>query len=118
MFAETFDRRPRQVIEVAGESVGVLEIEERADELYLALIELTAACRGKGLGTDILRWLLRRAEEQNLPLRLHVLEVNRRAVAFYEREGLLIVDSETLKLLMSSEPLSFFRGAQCRLGRI
>lgn len=118
MFAEAFERRPRQVIDVAGESVGVLEIEQRPDGLYLTLIELPAACRDKNLGAHILRWLLRRAEEQNLPLRLHVLKVNRRAVAFYEREGLRIVDSEPLKLLMSSEPLSFFRGAQCRLGRI
>jgi len=33
-FADAFHRHPRQVIQVAGQDVGVVVIEERSDELY------------------------------------------------------------------------------------
>jgi len=54
MFSERSARRPRQVIELGGEHVGVLEMEDRPDELYLALLKLSPSWQGKGLGTDIL----------------------------------------------------------------
>ena len=44
MFTDRFDERPRQVIEVDGKRVGVVEVDDRPDELYLAVIEL--ACDG------------------------------------------------------------------------
>lgn len=100
--SERFDGRPRQVIEVDGESVGVLEVEERPDQLYVALIEITPAWQGRGIGGEILRWLARRAEESQRPLRLYALKANPRALAFYERHGLRIVGTEELRLLMST----------------
>lgn len=99
-FADAFDRQPRQVIQVAGQDVGVVVLEERPDELYLGLIELLPAWQGRGLGTDILRSLLRRAADAGKPLSLHVLKTNPRAAALYEREGLRVVGCEETKLLM------------------
>lgn len=103
LFADAFGRQPRQVIEVGGQAVGVLVVDEQRDELYLALIELLPAWQGSGLGTDILRYLLRRARQTQRPLTLHVLRANPRAAALYEREGLRVVDSEPVRLLMRSE---------------
>ena len=100
MFAEAFDRHPRQVIQIGGQDVGVLVVEERADELYLGLIELLPAWQNRGLGTAILRRLLQRARETHRPLSLHVLRTNARAAALYEREGLRVVDSEPDRMLM------------------
>jgi ribosomal protein S18 acetylase RimI-like enzyme len=102
MFSEAFDRQPRQVIEVDGHDIGVLVVEERPDEVYLGLIELVPSWQNRGLGTAILRRLLRRAEATRRPLSLHVLKSNPRALALYEREGLRVVDSEPTKLLMRS----------------
>lgn len=102
MFADGFERLSRQIIEVEGTAVGVLGVQERPDELYLGLVELLPAWQNRGLGTDILRWLLRRAHETHRPLSLHVLKTNPRAVALYEREGLRVVGSEPAKLLMRS----------------
>jgi GNAT superfamily N-acetyltransferase len=102
LFADGFGREARQVIEVGGQAVGVLVVEERSDELRLGLIELLPAWQGRGLGTDILRYLLRRAREMHLPLTLHVLRANPRAVALYERVGLRVVGSEPVRLLTRS----------------
>jgi hypothetical protein len=43
LFTGTFDRQPRQVIEVDGTDVGVLVVEERPDELVLVLVDLLPA---------------------------------------------------------------------------
>jgi GNAT superfamily N-acetyltransferase len=104
MFADAFDRESRQVTEVDGADVGVLGVEERPDELCLGLVELLPAWQNKGLGTDILRWLLRRAHTRGRPLSLSVLKANPRAAALYEREGLRVVDAGRVKLLMRSAP--------------
>ena len=103
MFGDAFHRHARQVIQVAGQDVGVLIVEERVDDLYLGLLELMPLWQNKGLGTDILRWLLRRAADTGRALSLHVLSVNVRAAALYEREGLRVVGSEQTRLLMRTE---------------
>ena len=102
MFCESFAHRPRQVIEVEGDRVGVIELDDRPQELYLANLELAARWQGRGLGAEILRWLLACAERAHKPLSLHVLRANPRATRFYEREGLRIVAAEPTKLLMRS----------------
>jgi GNAT superfamily N-acetyltransferase len=104
IFADMFQRQRRRVIQVAGNDVGVLIVEERHDEVFLGLLELLPAWQGKGLGTDILRWLLRQAADSGRPLRLHVLRANPRAAALYEREGLRVVGSNEVKLVMRSKP--------------
>lgn len=47
MCTDRFDERPRQVVEVDGERVGVVEVDDRPDELYLAVIELAPRCSAK-----------------------------------------------------------------------
>jgi GNAT superfamily N-acetyltransferase len=89
MFTERFAHHDRKVVEVDGHDVGVVATDERPDELFLAVIELLPAWQGKGIGTNILRYLLRRARDTGRPLGLHVLKANPRAAAlYYEREGL------------------------------
>ena len=102
MCTDRFDERPRQVIEVDGERVGVVEVDDRPDELYLAVIELSSRWQRRGLGGEILRSLIEHAERSGKPLVLHTLRVNARAQTFYEREGLRIVREEPLRFLMRS----------------
>jgi hypothetical protein len=40
LFDAALERTPRDVVEVAGEAVGVVAVEERPDELYLGMLEL------------------------------------------------------------------------------
>jgi ribosomal protein S18 acetylase RimI-like enzyme len=103
LFGAALERTPRDVVEVAGEPVGVLAVEERPDELYLAMLELLPEWRGRGLGTSILGALRERAIASGRALCLHVLPVNVRAVALYERCGLRVVASERTRLTMRVE---------------
>jgi ribosomal protein S18 acetylase RimI-like enzyme len=103
MFAEALVRTPRDVVEVAGEPVGVVAVEERRAELYLGMLELLPEWQGRGLGTSILASLRERALASGRALCLHVLPVNVRAVALYERCGLRVVASERTRLTMRAE---------------
>jgi GNAT superfamily N-acetyltransferase len=100
MLADAFGRQARRVIQVDGQDVGVLVVEERPDELFLGLLELLPAWQNKGVGTDILRWLLRQASEMGKSLSLQVLRVNAGAASLYEREGLRIIGSDEIRLWM------------------
>jgi ribosomal protein S18 acetylase RimI-like enzyme len=100
IFRDAVAREPREVIEVGGEPVGVLCVEERGDEIYLGLIELLPEWQGRGIGTAILRSLASRARETARALTLDVLPVNARAIALYEREGLTVVAREEKRLGM------------------
>ncbi len=87
IFDESFTPADQQVIEVSGEAAGVLVVAETDEELWLALIELEPRWQGAGIGTEIVRWLLRRGADSNRSVALRVLRTNTPAQALYERLG-------------------------------
>jgi ribosomal protein S18 acetylase RimI-like enzyme len=103
LFDAALERTPRDVVEVAGEAVGVVAVEERPDELYLGMLELLPQWQGRGIGTSILARLCERAAASGRALCLDVLPVNLRAIAFYERCGLRVAASERTRLTMRVE---------------
>ncbi len=100
LFAEEFERQPGQIIQVQDQDVGVLVVEERIDELYLRRLLLLPETQNRGLGTEIVRSLVKRAADTGRSLSLHVLKANPRAVALYEREGLRAVSADQIRVLM------------------
>jgi ribosomal protein S18 acetylase RimI-like enzyme len=87
IFDESFIPTDQQVIEVSGEAAGVLVVAETDEELWLTLIELEPRWQGAGIGTEIVRSLLRRGAETNRSVALRVLRTNTPAQALYERLG-------------------------------
>lgn len=100
LFDERFASRPFQVIQVEGDSIGVLQLEDRPGEVVLDLIELLPAWQGKGIGTAIIRSLL----AQGKAVSLRVLTTNPRAAALYERLGFRIMRRTPERLFMRAEP--------------
>jgi ribosomal protein S18 acetylase RimI-like enzyme len=103
-FDRKFDPAQRQVIQVDGEDAGVLAVEERNHELYLALIELLPAYQGRGIGSDLVTQLQARARAYHLPLTLHVLKTNTPARRLYLRLGFVIVAEEEARYKMAWRP--------------
>ena len=87
MFAERFRAASWQVVTVGSETAGMLSMEENADEIWLASIEIHPRFQGRGLGTAIVRSLLTRSARSGKPVTLRVLHANHRARALYERLG-------------------------------
>jgi len=77
-----------QIITAGRADIGMLDVDYRPEEIYLARIEIHPGHQGHGIGTQIISALLEEAERTGQDLVLDVLTVNRRAQALYRRRGL------------------------------
>ncbi|CAL9614549.1 MULTISPECIES: GNAT family N-acetyltransferase [Streptomyces] len=96
-----------QIITVDGTEAGMLHVEHRPTETYLARIELHPDHQGRGIGGRLIRGLLHQARRQGRDLTLDVLAVNQRAQALYRRLGLHEVNrhgENNIKIRMSTKP--------------
>jgi ribosomal protein S18 acetylase RimI-like enzyme len=82
--ADWFDPERITIIEDDdGDAIGVLEVSDQGDYLYLSRIEIRPEVQGRGVGTAVMRDLL----ERGRPIRLEVFVNNVRAHRFYQRLG-------------------------------
>ena len=88
-----FNPRRWQIITAGQAEIGMLDVDYRPGEIYLARIEIDPGHQGRGFGSRIISALLEEAERKGQDLVLDVLAVNRRARALYERLGLAEVAS-------------------------
>ena len=70
-----------------GVPAGWLTIDEDGSAVRCVDLAIRPGARGRGLGTDVLRGLQRRAAALDLPLVLSVLRTNLRARSLYDRLG-------------------------------
>ena len=66
-----------------GTAIGVLDVSDEGDHLYLGRIEILPEAQGRGIGTALIQDLVTRGRT----IRLHVFTNNVRARRFYERLG-------------------------------
>jgi ribosomal protein S18 acetylase RimI-like enzyme len=92
-------RRLRIIQDPAGERIGVLDVQDQADHIYLARIELLPEYQNRGVGTALLRGLLTDAR----PIRLHVFRANIRAQRLFERLGFHVEADYDGRLAMTSQ---------------
>jgi ribosomal protein S18 acetylase RimI-like enzyme len=76
-----------RIIALDGSDVGVVATVETADALRVNQLLVLPEHQGRGIGTECMRLLLEQARRRGLSVRLQVMKVNPRAVAFYERLG-------------------------------
>lgn len=77
-----------QVITAGGADIGMLDVERRPGEIYLARIEIHPGHQGHGIGTRLVSALLDEARQNGQDLVLDVLAVNHRAQDLYQRLGM------------------------------
>ena len=92
-----------QVILCEGQPAGRIYVARLPDEFRLVDLALASAYRNRGIGGALLRRLLIRADEANLPVRFHV-ERSNRARHLYERFGFRIVSDNGPYFLLERKP--------------
>ncbi|WP_216824663.1 GNAT family N-acetyltransferase [Paragemmobacter aquarius] len=95
-----FDLEKTRIVSVAGVPAGNLTVESGPDHLRLRKLYLVPDVQGRGLGKLLLGVAQREAAAAGLPLRLSVLRPNRRALAFYLREGLQVTEDTGERLFL------------------
>jgi len=83
-----FNPRRWQIITDGQAGIGMLDVQYRPGEIYLARIEIHPGHQGHRTGTRIISALADQAERSGQDLVLDVLSVNLRARALYRRLGL------------------------------
>ena len=84
-----------RVVETAGEIVGFVWVEHRADCLYLEEIHVVESARGTGLGRRLMEEVERKARQRGQSeIRLSVFSDSPAAI-FYERLGFEILGETT-----------------------
>jgi ribosomal protein S18 acetylase RimI-like enzyme len=97
-----------QIITAGEADIGMLDVEYRPGEIYLARIELHPGHQGHGIGARLVSALIDEATQKGQALVLDVLTVNHRAQALYQRLGMTEVarhgDSNIKITMRSSRP--------------
>ena len=95
-----FESQEFQIVSVDGHDVGIMSAALEADCVFLNQIYILPGHQGRGIGGKCMLTVFERATRSNLPVKLKVLKVNRRAAAFYERLGFTITGDTDTHLLM------------------
>lgn len=98
-FKKNFSPERSQIIVMEGVDVGELSVQIEEDEISILGIFIRPGFQRRGLGTDIILDLLKRAQDREAPVRLQVLKVNP-ARRLYERLGFTIEKSTETHYLM------------------
>lgn len=81
------------VVTLDGEPVGRLYLHRRDGELRIVDIALLPEARGRGIGTELLERVFADADDDGVPVRIHV-EVFNPAIRLYERLGFSVVEEK------------------------
>jgi ribosomal protein S18 acetylase RimI-like enzyme len=95
--ARGIDSGAVQIVMVQEEAVGWVQINELPDAIELGQIYLRPEWQGRGVGTEMVRAVKRRARAASKPATLAVLHNNPRAQALYERMGFREVQRDRYK---------------------
>jgi GNAT superfamily N-acetyltransferase len=84
-----FSSQDSRVIQVSGIDVGILAMVREPDCVQLNQLFLLPEHQGKGIGQKCMLLIMEEARGLGLPVRLRVLKVNPRALAFFQGLGFL-----------------------------
>lgn len=96
---ETQDFR---VVSSAGADVGIMAVVVAPDCVRVNQLFLLPEHQGQGIGRKCMLLIMEEARRLGLPVRLRVLKVNPRALAFYQRLGFVRAGETDTHVLMES----------------
>lgn len=94
----------RQVVVAEGRDVGVLEVREDEDQVFLGLIEVAPTYQCRGLGTAIITDVVASAHANGKPVVLHVLKSNPAALRLYKRLAFQVLEDRDERWVMQRAP--------------
>lgn len=87
LHSRRFSSQEFNVIQLSGVDAGILATVREADCVNLNQIFILPKYQGKGIGTACVRRVIEDAAAAKLSVRLQVLKVNSRAMAFFQKLG-------------------------------
>lgn len=100
IIGKSFHPATHQVILVDGCAVGIIAAPVHDSHIQLEKLFVMPRFQRQGIGSRLLRDLLRSAAAQRKPIRLRVLAVNIDARRFYERFGFVVTNTTPERIFM------------------
>ncbi|MFI6150035.1 GNAT family N-acetyltransferase [Streptomyces sp. NPDC051109] len=100
---DSFSPQYTSVIVAEGASAGSVTLRPAEEGWWLEHFYLAPGLHGRGLGSAVLRSLLRRTDREGVPVRLNVLQGSA-AQRLYERHGFTAVAEDTVDVFMLRPP--------------
>jgi len=101
--AADWARHRPDVVELDGTPIGTLEVVDHHDHLYVGEFYLLPEHQSRGLGTELLRRVLARADAADAPVRLQFLKVNP-VRSLYERHGFQVTGESATHYFAVRQP--------------
>jgi ribosomal protein S18 acetylase RimI-like enzyme len=99
-FIQNFKPDEIQIITISGKKIGCISILEEDLCFSLSLIELLPENQNKGIGTQLIKELILKANKCKKCVKLQVLKVNYNAQRLYKRLGFSIKEESETHLQM------------------
>jgi len=91
-YKKIFEPDKYHIIQQNGEDIGCLSIEEQHNKIMLNIIEITPEYQNKGIGSKLIRDLIKKGSQENKTIELQVFKVNQRAFKLYRTLGFKLVN--------------------------
>jgi GNAT superfamily N-acetyltransferase len=75
-FLKSFRPKTMRIIRYDGQDVGMVELLERPEELFIARFEVLPEFQNRGIGTTTIQWAIDQAVAAQKTLRLQVFKIN------------------------------------------
>lgn len=89
------------ILDNEGHEIGLLDVREDDDLIYIKSILIDHSAQGKGIGTQILTKIIQQSAESNKKIELQVYKINEKARKLYERLGFKIIGQTELHYQMA-----------------
>jgi GNAT superfamily N-acetyltransferase len=99
---QRFDSQDFRIISLDGKDIGIMAVLLQADCLKLNQLFLMPGYQGMSIGTECMQRIIEESRQLYLPIRISVLKVNPRALAFYQRLGFVHTGETDTHVLMES----------------
>ena len=93
---------PHQIIQYKNKDMGVLKIVEKADEIKIQELQILPKYQNMGIGSSILKNLIKQSYDSSKTLKLEVLRMNK-AATLYQRLGFETYKITDKKFFMQKE---------------
>ena len=95
-----FREQDYRIINLNGIDIGVISMSAEPECLHVNQIYVLPEHQGQGVGRKCMAYIMKRGKTLGLKVRLQVLKVNPRALAFYKRLGFTVADESDAHLQM------------------
>ena len=97
---ERFATQEFQIVRFGDVDAGILSVDRQPGCITVNQIYILPEHQGQGIGSICMATIFEEATAANVPVRLKVLKVNRRAIAFYERLQFRRIDENETYVFM------------------